>query len=146
MSLEFLTVSGGSDSIKEHVRTTYGWDGDSPRALLTHRLGHEGVIQDTNWHLLGSLRPIVVPAANVWVGTSSSIRISIDIKDMAIFEFPGGSNISHWIDASSLRVTMTDKVGSARVPLDEVSAQTKGIGTFSIRAHIIPINDKAANF
>ena len=65
---------------------------------------------------------------------------------MAIFEFPGGSNISHWIDASSLRVTVTDKVGSARVPLDEVSAQTKGIGTFSVRAHIIPINDKAANF
>ena len=146
MSLEFLTVSGGSDAIKEHFSLTYGWDGDSPRALLSHRLGHEGIIQATNWLLLGSLRPIVVPTANIWSGTAPSLRITIDIKDLAVFEFPGNSNISHWIDASSLRVTYAEKVGSAKVSLDEVSAQAKGVGTFAVRAHIIPITDKAANF
>ena len=146
MSLEFLTVSGGSDAIKEHFSTTYGWDGDSPRALLSHRLGHEGTIQATNWLLLGSIKPIVVPTSNIWSGTALSLRVTIDIKDLAVFEFPGNSNISHWIDASSLRVTYSEKVGSAKVPLDEVSAQSRGVGTFAVRAHIIPITDKAANF
>ena len=57
--MESLTVSGGSNAIKGKLSTSHGWDGNSPFTLLSHRLGVDGEIQSTNWHLLGSLRPIV---------------------------------------------------------------------------------------
>ena len=69
MSLEFLTVSGGSDTIKEHFSSTYGWDGDSPRALLSHRLGHEETIQATNWLLLRSINSPQIPTISLPIAT-----------------------------------------------------------------------------
>ena len=144
--MESLTVSGGSNAIKGKLSTNHGWDGNAPFALLSHRLGVDGEIQSTNWHLFGSLRPIVWPINNIWAGTLNNILINIDLKDLAMFEFPANSNISHWVDSVALRVSYIEKkAGGVRSTLDEVSALTKGIGAFSMRAHIIPTSTRVAN-
>ena len=144
--MESLTVSGGSNAIKGKLSANHGWDGNAPFALLSHRLGVDGEIQSTNWHLFGSLRPIVWPINNIWAGTLNNIRINIDLKDLAMFEFPASSNISHWVDSAALRVSYVEKkAGGVRSTLDEVSAVTKGIGAFSMRAHIIPTSTRVAN-
>ena len=84
---------------------------------------------------------------NIWVGTLSSLKMFIDVKDLAVFKSPGNSNISYWVDVASLPVAYSDKApGAPRAPLDEVSAQAKGVGTFSIRAHIIPTSGQTASF
>ena len=144
--MESLTVSGGSTAIKEKLTANHAWDGNTPYALLSHRLGADGEIQSSNWHLLGSLRPVVCPINNIWAGAHNSTRVTIDLKDLAIFEFPPSSNISHWVDSAALRLTYVEKkAGGARTTLDEVSTLTKGIGAFSMRAHIIPTATRVAH-
>ena len=100
--MESLTVSGGSNAIKEKLSANHAWDGNTPYALLSHRLGADGEIQSSNWHLLGSLRPVVWPINNIWAGAHNSTRVTIDLKDLTIFEFPPSSNISHWVDSAAL--------------------------------------------
>ena len=63
-----------------------------------------------------------------------------------MFEFPASSNISHWVDSAALRVSYVEKkAGGVRTTLDEVSTLTKGIGAFSMRAHIIPTSTRVAH-
>ena len=63
-----------------------------------------------------------------------------------MFEFPPSSNISHWVDSAALRLTYVEKkAGGVRTTLDEVSTLTKGIGAFSMRAHIIPTSTRVAH-
>ena len=144
--MESLTVSGGSNAIKEKLSANHAWDGNTPYALLSHRLGADGEIQSSNWHLLGSLRPVVWPINNIWAGAHSNTRVSIDLKDLAMFEFPPSSNISHWVDSAALRLSYVEKkAGGVRTTLDEVSTLTKGIGAFSMRAHIIPTSTRVAH-
>ena len=64
----------------------------------------------------------------------------LDFKDLAVFEFPGGSSVRHWLDMASLRVAYSDKPGSAaRALVDAATAATKGEGNFSVRANLLPI-------
>ena len=144
--MESLTVSGGSNAIMEKLSANHAWDGNTPFTLLSHRLGADGEIQSSNWHLLGSLRPIVWPINNIWAGAHSNTRVNIDLKDLAMFEFPASSNISHWVDSAALRLSYVEKkAGGVRTTLDEVSTLTKGIGAFSMRAHIIPTSTRVAH-
>ena len=144
--MESLTITGGSAAIKEKLTTNHAWDGNIPYALLSHRIGADGEIQSSNWHLLGSLRPVVCPINNIWAGAHNNTRVNIDLRDLAIFEFPPSSNISYWVDSASLRLTYTEKkAGGAKAPLDEAGILTKGIGAFSMRAHILPTATRVAH-
>ena len=143
--MESITITGGTAAIKGRLVADHGWDGNVPYALLSHRIGEDGEIQSSNWHLLGTLKPVVFPINSIWTGAHKGTRINIDFKDLAIFEFPPRSNTSHWVDSTALRLTYAEKkAGGVMAPLDEASSLTKGIGVLSVRAHIIPTATRVA--
>ena len=53
-SLEFLAVNGGAIAVKEYLVEHHKWDDESPRALVSLRLGHGGIIRSSGGHLLSS--------------------------------------------------------------------------------------------
>ena len=126
--MESIAVTGGTTAIKGRLVADHGWDGNVPYALLSHRIGEDGEIQSSNWLLLGTLKPVVFPINNIWTGAHKGTRINIDFKDLAVFEFPPRSNISHWLDSTALRISYTEKrTGGVMAPLDEASINNKGI-------------------
>ena len=143
--MESITVTGGTAAIKGRLVADHGWAGNVPYALLSHRIGEDGEIQSSNWLLLGTLKPVVFPINSIWTGAHKGTRINIDFKDLAVFEFPPRSNTSHWLDSMALRISYTEKrTGGVMAPLDEASIHNKGIGVFSVRAHIIPTATRVA--
>ena len=143
--MESIAVTGGTAAIKGRLVADHGWDGNVPYALLSHRIGEDGEIQSSNWLLLGTLKPVVFPINSIWTGAHKGTRINIDFKDLAVFEFPPRSNISHWLDSTALRISYTEKrTGGVMAPLDEASILNKGIGVLSVRAHIIPTATRIA--
>ena len=144
--MESITVTGGAAAIKGRLVADHAWDGNIPYALLSHRIGEDGEIQSSNWHLLGTLKPVVFPINSIWTGAHKGTRINMDFKDLAIFEFPPRSNTSHWVDSTALRLTYAEKkAGGVMAPLDEASSLTKGIGALSVRAHILPTATRVAH-
>ena len=71
----------------------------------------------------------------------------MDLKDLSVFQFPGNSSVSAWIDREALTVTYTNRPpGTQSATVDAPTAQTKGVGTFAIRANIVPISKEEASF
>ena len=69
----------------------------------------------------------------------------MDIKDMSVFEFPWGSNISQWIDSAGLSFTFTQKQKKGKIKPTEVEDMTIRLGPLTIRTHILPSATKLAN-
>ena len=73
--------------------------------------------------------------------------MSLDIKDLSIFEFTGNSSVRAWIDREAISVAYTDKPpGSQRAPVDAAMALAKGGGTFSVRANLLHTTKEEVSF
>ena len=94
------------------------WDGISPQALASHRLSQDATIGSTNWMLVGGIKPITCPASHIWKDALRNVRVTIDIKDLSIFDFPPTSNISRWLDSDAVPIAFHKKDGRDKVRLN----------------------------
>ena len=115
--------------------------------MVSHRLGEEGNIKSSNWCLLGSLQTIQLMARTISPQASGTVKMTLDLKDLSVFEFAGNSSVSTWIDREALAVAFTDRSpGTQRTTMDAHTAAGKGVGTFAVRANIVPISKEEASF
>ena len=145
MDLENYTTFGGSATMKALLKDKCNWDGQSPRALVSHRLGQDPIIESSNWMLVGSIKPISCPASHIWKDAHRDLRVTIDIKDFTVFDFPPVANVSRWLDSGSFPIVFSKKVGREKVRLSLQEAKDGGVGNLCIRAIVIPCSTKEAH-
>ena len=125
MNLENFTTCRGLTTIKVLLKDKYSWDGMSPRVLVSHQLNQASIIESTNWVLVGSLKLIAFPASHIWKNAHPSIRVTMEMKDLSVFEFLPTSNISRWLDSSAVQTTFSIKSGKDKLPIGIEEAKEK---------------------
>ena len=109
-----------------------------------------GVVVDCHWAVLGGLKELNFTANLLWQGADKYLRVSVQLDDMSMFEFPGSGNLSGWLDREELEVTYshitptsgdTPEVSNV---LSYLQAQQHGVKDFCLRCLVTPRDQKGA--
>ena len=134
-------VTGGAVTLANRMTREHGWNGSSllaaPIAVL-----EAGAVVDMHWCLLGSLKNLVFAANLLWAGADKNLKVTVKMDDMAMFSFPGSSNLTFWLDRVELDVsyshstTQEQEVVESRISFDQ--AKVFGAKEFCLRALVTP--------
>ena len=89
-------VNGGSEAIKEKLKTDYNWDGSSSMASIAASLSEDGLIKEWQLHIFGKSKGAKLDASTFFVDQDQGnyIRIQEMALDNLVFR---GSMVSEWL-------------------------------------------------
>ena len=89
-------VSGGSEAIKEKLKTMYHWDGSSAVATIAAKVDEEGTIEEWQLHVFGKTKGAKLDATTFFMNQEEGnhMRIQEMTLDTLVFR---GNMVSEWV-------------------------------------------------
>lgn len=140
-----FTMTGGATAAQDKVKQLRAWGGQDPLLVLYHRVKADGSIESSSFIAMGSLKRLSVVASKLWDGAQPTLGFSIDLSNLAVFEFPACWNLSSWCDGDALDLKFLVKNTDNRWEAsDTTTAMTLGGGKMAARILVIPDSKETA--